>query len=460
MVIFDSIKPNYDTIFFDDGAQSITTASVLTCKLSPTNTIELRVDDSIVITPEMEYIILKHRYNPNSKVDILLREGDTMHIKYIDGIPFANIINRNTNIFDINYDYLKRKKYSLIEGMQLADVMENPSLITAYNLYKKKRILPPQVLDKYYPEYLKELEAESAWLDSIYQNKQITGPEYHFYKDRNKYNALGMKLRDKGLDYVIKELEKYNDSIYTNDLAGYYRTYFQQLALNYANTISQSFKENIFTQTYDFVDQGNKAISGELLLYVRVIVLQKILENSPIRIRQEYFSKFASSVSDEALIRRLEETYDNLLNPEIALTDDFILLSPSGQKITFSEVLKQLKGKKIYVDFWASWCEPCLMEMPVSKQLRNNSVYKDVTFVYLALNDKEERWKAAWKKAGVENYRHNYLILNSKDAFFIEKYKISTIPRYMLIDEDGKIVNSNAQKPSDVNIKRILTGHE
>lgn len=103
----------------------------------------------------------------------------------------------------------------------------------------------------------------------------------------------------------------------------------------------------------------------------------------------------------------------------------------------------------MYVDFWASWCAPCLREMPHSKKLRENAAYKDIVFIYLSIYDKKEPWEAAWEKAELVNQPHNYLILNSKDAPFIKKHKVKSIPRYMIFDKEGQLLNDNAPVPSD-----------
>lgn len=460
IIFFDSIKPNYDTVFLSNGGQAITNEPILYSKLSPTNSIEWKINDTIIITPEKDYAIITHRYFPYSSADFLLKKGDTVHINYIDGVAFVSIQNRNINTFDLNYDYFKRKRYPLVGKLRLSDVMRRPDLIVAHRLLKGEKINAPQVIEEYYPEYVKELEDENDWLDSLHQVKLISTLEYNFYKDRNKYITLGMNLvRGKKDEFITKELSNYNDSIYSNDIAGFYKNYYLQLALNRINKIAPTFKDNKHTEIYDYVVEEDKIISGKLSQDIRQVILGYILNNTSLDIRNEYFNKFASSTTDTALINRLKIKYENLLNPEVAISNDLVLLSVDGKKITFSEVLKQCEGKIVYVDFWASWCEPCLREMPNSKQLRDDEVYKNIVFIYLALNDKKERWEAAWKKACLEDYTHNYMILNSADASFISKYKINSIPRYMIFGKDGRILNPDAPRPSDKKINKILTDY-
>ncbi|MBN2766884.1 MAG: TlpA family protein disulfide reductase [Paludibacteraceae bacterium] len=116
-----------------------------------------------------------------------------------------------------------------------------------------------------------------------------------------------------------------------------------------------------------------------------------IIHATPAAVRRSYVDKFAGTVADTALVSGLKRHYYNLLDPQITSATDLELLDINGQKTTLSKILSQSKGKALYVDFWASWCAPCLREMPMSKELRQNEKYKNTVFVYLAINDNQEQ---------------------------------------------------------------------
>lgn len=449
VLIFDSIKSNYDTLFFDREGEAQTPTPVLSVKLSSSHFIIPEVKDTITIIPELDYVIVTHKYLPYSSAEFILKAGDTAHIGYINGVAYVDIPNRETKTFDVNYEYFKRLRFPLVENMSTLNIMEYPDLFYFKKWNKGDRsssIL--KVLDEFTPKFLNELEDEKSWLDSIYQVKQITDQEYHFYKERNKYTSLREELKTKTAENLVNKMKGYNDSLYINDVAGYYKNYFYKTGINYMNKIFFTFKENQYTGAYDFLENC-KDITGKLAQDLRQTALISILQKYPLDIRKEYFNKFASSVSDTTLIRNIEKAYENLLNPEIAASEDLVLLSADGRKTNLTEILKQCKGKTVYVDFWASWCAPCLREMPFSKKLREDAAYKDIVFIYLSIYDEKEPWKAAWGKAELENQLHNYLILNSKDTPFVKKYKINSIPRYMIFDKDGQLLNDNAPVPSD-----------
>ena len=64
------------------------------------------------------------------------------------------------------------------------------------------------------------------------------------------------------------------------------------------------------------------------------------------------------------------------------------LYTQSGETVLFKDVLKELKGNVIYLDFWASWCGPCNREMPHSKDVQKYFNGKNVTFLYLSTDKK------------------------------------------------------------------------
>ena len=110
----------------------------------------------------------------------------------------------------------------------------------------------------------------------------------------------------------------------------------------------------------------------------------------------------------------------------------------------------------IYVDFWASWCVPCREEMAPSAKLREQYKGKDVLFLYLAYKDTESSWKKAVEQEGMSGISSNFFITNSKNSRVLEKIKLELIPRYLIFDKQGNLVEMNAPRPSDKGITKTI----
>jgi thiol-disulfide isomerase/thioredoxin len=126
---------------------------------------------------------------------------------------------------------------------------------------------------------------------------------------------------------------------------------------------------------------------------------------------------------------------------------DFTSVDLAGNQVNLSS----LKGKVIYVDIWATWCGPCMQEMPHFEKLKLQ--YKDnpnVVFVSLSIDDSEKPWKESVESRKADGYQ--WLINRAK----LQAYNIVGIPRSLLINKDFKMVNMDAPMPSEVTAAKAI----
>ena len=107
--------------------------------------------------------------------------------------------------------------------------------------------------------------------------------------------------------------------------------------------------------------------------------------------------------------------------------------------------LSDFKGKVVYLDLWASWCEPCRAETPSLKALY--SKYKNdnrIAFISIAVSDGKSNWQKA-----LDQDKPDWVQLIDKDGMVSGSYVATLIPQFVIIDKMGNIVNFNAPAPSN-----------
>ena len=144
-------------------------------------------------------------------------------------------------------------------------------------------------------------------------------------------------------------------------------------------------------------------------------------------------------------ILALFDIYSNVMPGETAATP--VLKDINGNGHTFAE----FHGKVLVIDVWATWCSSCLAGMPKYMALR--SAYKennDIEFITVSIDRKENRenWLAAIAKRKMGDMLNLYPDCSFESQFESE-YHISGVPRYIIIDKQGKIVTAYAPPPGE-----------
>ncbi len=121
--------------------------------------------------------------------------------------------------------------------------------------------------------------------------------------------------------------------------------------------------------------------------------------------------------------------------------------------------LKDLRGKYVYIDVWATWCGPCKAEIPHLQKLEKAYHDKNIEFVSISVDNgrgyKDNSLalsKDGWKKMIKEKQMGGIQLFADKawKSDFVTQYEINGIPRFILIDPSGNIVDANASRPSSV----------
>jgi thiol-disulfide isomerase/thioredoxin len=167
------------------------------------------------------------------------------------------------------------------------------------------------------------------------------------------------------------------------------------------------------------------------------------------------YNQFKSESNNKEYVSIVQVCYDKWL----ALSPgkpapDFTGITPDGKKLS----LHDLSGKVVYMDVWATWCTPCKEEFAHSRKLERQFAGNDrVAFLFISIDED----LPAWRKLLSQGYAPEGIHINQKqdkqpDAVW-EAYRISGIPRYMLIDAEGRIVQAQASRPSSGQVPALIS---
>ncbi|MGH4123648.1 MAG: TlpA disulfide reductase family protein [Clostridium sp.] len=112
---------------------------------------------------------------------------------------------------------------------------------------------------------------------------------------------------------------------------------------------------------------------------------------------------------------------------------NFKLKDLNGKDVSLSD----FKGKKVFLNFWASWCGPCKAEMPTIEKLYQQT--KDSDLVILAVNIGEDKAKV---KSFIDTNKYNFTVLVDSSQNVAAQYNISALPTSFFIDKEGNIVSA------------------
>jgi thiol-disulfide isomerase/thioredoxin len=172
----------------------------------------------------------------------------------------------------------------------------------------------------------------------------------------------------------------------------------------------------------------------------------------PAYVKADY-DKFMQEQQSPKLAAKLKESHDkwDTILPGMEVPD-FSFEDIEGNSVKLSD----LRGTLVYIDIWATWCGPCIAEHPHWDKLREEYKDKPVSFLTISVDTKRELWEKMVKAKNMEGLQ--WYAPGDFKSELATHFKARAIPRFLLLDREGKIIDPSADRPSG-DIRAMLDQH-
>ncbi len=294
-----------------------------------------------------------------------------------------------------------------------------------------------------------ELKLEDRELERKIIEYEYLQTYNNYQKFYNYHKKIDPTLPDNYYDPII------NMDIDDNEIFRYSRAY--------RNLIIEHFRLS-----------SKRALEKDPDLKIIDFVKNKISDINSLDIREQFASMLIRQMNEDNTT--LDEDYGIIMG--LLTTDrmkDKLTLRYNSAKSTktgFASVdfnyenfdggmtsLEDLRGKLLYIDVWATWCGPCLKEMPALKELIKEYAEKDIDFVSISIDSKNDYDK--WRKMVPEKNVGGIQLYDAEglNSDFMKAFSVGLIPRFMMIDSEGKIITAQAPRPSSDDVRKFIDGH-
>jgi thiol-disulfide isomerase/thioredoxin len=309
-------------------------------------------------------------------------------------------------------------------------------------------------------------EADSVAIENIkyLEENKIDLPQW--FVNLEKFNIIYSVERSKilfqwSLGYTNKALEdnlvvktplQNKDAYLSSDYYGFLIEYFHTL-FKIDNSIEATAA--VLKRLTDEYDTINTVLQGKLKNILVTSIINGIYRT---RMSLDDISKVDSFLISNNFDLPIEASRD-IDKVKMYFTDRLIDLNSlkSGNNAPDFELmgldntvykLSQFKTKLVYIHFWATWCAPCLAEMPVLNQLITDLNTSELVVLNVCIDNEPAKWRQIIKDKGLQGL--NLICDEQMSRRITSLYKISGFPHYALIDDKGLIIKNNCERPANI----------
>ncbi|MGB1241717.1 MAG: TlpA family protein disulfide reductase [Chitinophagales bacterium] len=326
---------------------------------------------------------------------------------------------------------------------------------------KRKSLLDKKGEPKEYREFMDSLlEVQHQLLTNYAKKHKISEGGMNFGKLQIDYKyannllgyVFGLNRRRGKKPTVSKEYYSFLDKIVIENPAlansSTYSTFLHNyMTYNLLLKMKRTPRYDNARYYPDLCEIDRTQIKDEFLLSMMLTQhLVEGLQRSRVEELKEHYLFGMEQTKTEKYTIAMKYVYDQVKHLEAgAVAPDFKVLNIDGEEVALSDFV----GKVVYMDFWASWCGPCKAQIPHAKKLKQKFEGEDVVFLYLSIDKNEQKWRTLVETKGLTGVQ---LIAGKEKNNISKAYRVSGVPKYILVDKEGKIADSMAKRPSQQGI--------
>jgi len=416
-----------------------------------------------------------------NRCEVLLMPGDSINIEFnlqIDGPNWAKYTGANaeghklfnkinyvpiekfTGIFNALDQFIKDKNEKFFFG----------NIESAFNTYSNQfdGLLKRNLITKSY-KYFMDLNFKTLLYEVVCSKLM------RFSKGSN---SIPFETRKNIIEKIFELTPATNNEITSLYLGTLYMNFYydylacKSLNVNFIESVIEKDKNILINEKDINVNKfliptayiKNQQIKEDLwalnLLTIYSVYRGELSESSI-----EQFSDIFPNSKWEKYLRPQLAKFSNFEKVEYRLQNEIKFIDTSKDIGSLVTLIKSLPpNKAIFIDIWATWCAPCIGAFAYNQQLDSFLIASNIEKLYISIDAKNNRenWMKSINKYSLGGYQYlaNETLINDiKKISGTEKEYGMRIPRYLIIDKYGKIINTDASSPSDFeNLKLQLGG--
>ncbi len=402
-----------------------------------------------------EYVINEPsylRFTHKEYTNLFAKPGDSIYLTI------------NTKQFDETAEYSGER--SNINNYMAGKILVKDSvpLMNRKNmkkLYKKAPMKFVNMVDSFHQIFkgYYQRHFQDGNVSKTFANLEKPNIDYRFYEMKLNYPRYHKRLTKKDSVQVPDQFYAFQSKTALNkpellrapNYRGYLETYLNKEMRNFKKNDTMDKEKSMSWIAAQVLKNeiDNKEVQAALM---GKSLLKQLKYRGPENIEagMKFYNSLPADSATKAQIKSLKKDWAKLAKGKKA--PGFRYPNINGDTIS----LQDLRGNYVYIDAWATWCGPCRKEIPHLKKLHDELKDQNIKFVSISLDRAEDKnkWEEMVNEKGLKGIQL-FANGNAFDSKLAEDYIIKGIPRFILIDQNGKIIDAEAERPSGDIKKRL-----